>query len=206
MGVWPGEVYPLGAVFDGNGTNFSVFSEIAERVELCLYDEQGNESRIDLPEVTAYCWHGYLPDVKPGQRYGYRVHCPWEPKKGHRCNPAKLLIDPYARAVEGSVKWDKAVFPYKQGEDEKARSDSDSAPFVPKSAVVNPYFDWGGSIKPNIPLHETIIYELHTKGFTVRHPDIPDELKGDIRGCGTSCFCRVSETTRYYLGRVDARA
>jgi glycogen operon protein len=151
---------------------------------LCLFDEQGKESKIDLPEITAYCWHGYLPDVKPGQRYGYRIHGPWEPEKGHRCNPAKLLIDPYARAVEGSVEWNEAVSPYKQGEDKSLRDDSDSAPFVPKSVVVNPYFDWGGCVKPDVPLHETIIYELHTKGFTVKHPDIPDELKGTYAGLG----------------------
>lgn len=184
MRIWPGEAYPLGAVFDGNGTNFSIFSEVAERVELCLYDEQGNESKVDLPEITAYCWHGYLPDIKPGQRYGYRIHGPWEPEKGHRCNPAKLLIDPYARAIEGCVNWDNAVFPYKQGQDKPIRDDSDSAPFVPKSVVVNPYFDWGGCVKPDVPLHETIIYELHTKGFTVKHPDIPDELKGTYAGLG----------------------
>ena len=109
--MWPGSDYPLGASFDGAGTNFSIFSEIAERVELCLFDEQGNETRYDLPEVTSFYWHGYLPNLGPGQRYGFRVHGPWKPEEGHRCNPAKLLLDPYARAIEGQVQWHEAVFP-----------------------------------------------------------------------------------------------
>ncbi len=112
MKIHPGNPYPLGATYDGAGTNFSLFSEVAERVELCLFDEAGHETRIELPEVTALCWHGYLPDVEPGQRYGFRVHGPWDPGAGQRCNPAKLLLDPYAKAVEGAVEWDEAVFPY----------------------------------------------------------------------------------------------
>ena len=112
MKVWPGNAYPLGAVFDGSGTNFSLFSEIAERVELCLFDDEGAEQRVDLPEVTGYCWHGYLPTVEPGQRYGFRVHGPWDPSRGHWCNPSKLLLDPYAKAIDGQVQWDEAVFGY----------------------------------------------------------------------------------------------
>ena len=104
--VWPGNPYPLGATYDGAGTNFSLFSEVAERVELCLFDDRGNETHLDLPETDAFCWHGYLPNCGPGQRYGYRVHGPWDPNNGHRCNPAKLLLDPYGKAVEGTVKWD----------------------------------------------------------------------------------------------------
>jgi isoamylase len=108
--MWPGSNHPLGAAYDGAGTNFSIFSEIAERIELCLFDEQGNETRVDLPEVTSFCWHGYFPNLGPGQRYGFRVHGPWKPEEGHRCNPAKLLLDPYARAIEGQVQWNEAVF------------------------------------------------------------------------------------------------
>jgi isoamylase len=113
MKVWPGKPYPLGATDDGMGTNFSLFSEVAERVELCLFDENGEETRVHLPEVTAFCWHGYLPETEPGLRYGYRVHGPWAPEHGSRCNPNKLLLDPYAKAVEGQVDWNEAVFPYR---------------------------------------------------------------------------------------------
>jgi isoamylase len=113
MKVWPGKPYPLGATYDGMGTNFSLFSEVAERVELCLFDENGEETRVHLPEVTAFCWHGYLPETEPGLRYGYRVHGPWAPEHGSRCNPNKLLLDPYAKAVEGQVDWNEAVFPYR---------------------------------------------------------------------------------------------
>ena len=112
MKIWPGTPYPLGATYDGAGTNFSLFSEVAERVELCLFDEAGRETRMDLPEVMGYCWHGYLPGVEPGQRYGFRVHGPWAPEQGHRCNPAKLLLDPYAKGIDGDITWDEAVFPY----------------------------------------------------------------------------------------------
>ena len=141
--AWPGQPYPLGASWNGSGTNFSVFSEVAERVELCLFDESGNEERIDLKEVDGFCWHAYLPAVGPGQRYGYRVHGPWAPEEGHRCNAAKLLIDPYAKAIDGQVRWDDAVFPYVVRDPERPRNDKDSAPFVPKSVVSAPLFDWG---------------------------------------------------------------
>src|SRR5438874_7106252 len=152
--IWPGSAYPLGATYDGAGTNFSLFSEVAERVELCLYDDRGGETRIDLPEMDAFCWHGYLPNVGPGQRYGYRVHGPWDPANGHRCNPAKLLLDPYARAIEGTVRWDTALYPYTVGADDAMRSDVDSAPFMPRSVVINPFFDWEMDRSPNIPRHE----------------------------------------------------
>ncbi|HBZ29588.1 MAG TPA: glycogen debranching enzyme GlgX [Nitrosomonas nitrosa] len=178
MKVWPGQPYPLGAVYDGSGTNFSIFSEIAERVELCLFDEEGIETRIDLPEVTGYCWHGYLPSIEPGQRYGFRVHGPWEPTNGQRCNPAKLLLDPYAKAIEGQVKWHEAVFPYCFDKGPDIRSDRDSAPFVPHSVVHQPHFEWNGDRRLQIPWHETIIYETHVKGLTARHPEIPPELRG----------------------------
>jgi glycogen operon protein len=178
MKVWPGHPYPLGAVYDGSGTNFSLFSEIAERVELCLFDGEGRETHIDLPEVTGYCWHGYLPMVEPGQRYGFRVHGPWKPEDGHRCNPAKLLIDPYAKAIEGQVRWDEAVFPYRFNDGPEARSESDSAPFMPRCVVHQPHFDWSGDRRLQLPWHETIIYETHVKGLTARHPEVPVELRG----------------------------
>ncbi|MGG7054942.1 glycogen debranching protein GlgX [Nitrosomonas sp. ANs5] len=179
--VWLCKPYPLGASFDGQGTSFSLFSEVAERVELCLFDEQGRETRVDLPETTAYCWHGYLPDVKPGQRYGYRVHGPWAPDRGQLCNPAKLLLDPYAKAIDGQVQWDEAVYPCRINEPD-IRDERDSAPFVPRSVVIDPRFDWGDDQHPDTPWHESIIYELHVKGFTKRHPGIPDSLRGTYAG------------------------
>jgi isoamylase len=182
MKVWPGTPYPLGTVYDGSGTNFSVFSEIAERVELCLFDEDGNETRVDLPEKTGNCWHGYLPTIEPGQRYGYRVHGPWEPDNGHRCNPGKLLLDPYAKAIEGHVQFDESVFPYSFKDGPEARDDRDSAPFMPRSVVHQPHFDWSGDRSLQLPWHETIIYETHVKGLTATHPEVPPELRGTYAG------------------------
>jgi isoamylase len=178
---WPGHPYPLGAAYDGGGTNFSLFSEMAEGVDLCLFDEDGTEERLPLEEIDAFVWHAYLPTVSPGQRYGYRVHGPWAPEHGQRCNPAKLLIDPYAKAIEGAVVWDQACFPYTFG-DENSRNDDDSAPFVPRSIVHNPYFDWGNDRPPDIQLNESVIYEVHVKGFTQRHPDIPEAQRGTYSG------------------------
>ena len=178
MHIWPGHPYPLGATYDGTGVNFSLFSEVAARVELCLFDEAGEETRVDLPEVTSYCWHGYLPQVQPGQCYSFRVHGPWAPEGGQRCNPAKLLLDPYAKAIEGQVQWDEAVFSYDFGDGAEAHNDRDSAPFMPKSVVINPFFDWGNDRHPRTPWHQTVIYEVHVKGFTTTHPDIPPEVRG----------------------------
>ncbi len=178
---WPGRPYPLGAAYDGGGTNFSLFSEVADGVELCLFDDRGGEERLRLEEVDAFCWHAYLPAVTPGQRYGYRVHGPWAPERGQRCNPAKLLLDPYAKAVEGQVHWDQACFPYNFG-DENSRNDDDSAPFVPRSVVHNPYFDWGNDRPPDVQLNESVIYEVHVKGFTARHPEIPQAQRGTYSG------------------------
>jgi isoamylase len=184
MKIYPGNPFPLGATYDGRyeskGTSFSLFSEVAERIELCLFDD-GHETRIDLPEVTAFCWHGYLPDVGPGQRYGFRVHGPWDPAEGHRCNPNKLLLDPYAKAIEGQMQWNEAVFPYHFG-DPDSKNDLDSAPFMPKCVVTDPSFDWGGDCPPCIRAHETVIYEVHVKGFTKRHPGVPPELRGTYAG------------------------
>jgi isoamylase len=176
--IWPGNNYPLGSSYDGAGTNFSIFSEIAEGVDLCLFDDHGNETKIALPEVTSFCWHGYLPNVGPGQRYGFRVHGPWNPQEGQRCHPSKLLLDPYARAVEGEVKWDQAVFTYSFDDPDGSLNDADSAPFMPKSVVINPYFDWSNDRHPRTRWHEAIIYEVHVKGFSVNFPEIPEELRG----------------------------
>jgi isoamylase len=181
MRPWPGHAYPLGASYDGAGTNFAIFSEVAQRVELCLFTDDGEEERITLVEVDGFVHHGYLPNVEPGQRYGYRVHGPYDPAQGLRCNPNKLLIDPYAKALDGPVRWDEAVFGYPFG-DPDARSDTDSAPFVPKSVVVNPFFDWGTDRSPRIPYHETVIYEAHVKGLTIAHPEIPEDLRGTYTG------------------------
>ncbi|HVL03872.1 MAG TPA: glycogen debranching protein GlgX, partial [Acidimicrobiales bacterium] len=182
MRIWPGDPYPLGATYDGMGTNFSVFSEVAERVELCLFDDDGNETRVDLPEVSALCWHGYLPNMGPGQRYGFRVHGPRDLPAGHRCNPRKLLLDPYAKAVDGGTNWDEAVFGYRFGDPDGDANDLDSARFVGKSVLPNPYFDWANDRHPRTPWHETILYEVHVKGFTATHPDIPAELRGTYAG------------------------
>ena len=183
--VWPGQPYPLGATWDGEGTNYAVFSEGAEAVELCLFDEEGGERRISLPEVTAHVWHGYVPEVGPGQRYGFRVHGPYDPDHGHRFNPAKLLIDPYARAVEGRVDWDDSVFGYRVGADDLVRDDRDSAPHVPRSVVVHDAFPWGEDRRPNVPWADTIIYEAHVRGFTVRHPDVPEHQRGTYAAMGS---------------------
>jgi glycogen operon protein len=179
--MWPGSAYPLGASFDGGGTNFAIFSEVAERIELCLFDDDGKETRLDLPERNAFVWHGYLPRVGPGQRYGYRVHGPYEPAAGLRCNPAKLLLDPYAKAVDGRIAWDEALFSYRFG-DPTSRNDDDSAPFAQTSVVVNPFFDWGDDRLLKIPYNETVIYEAHVKGMTMRHPGIPEDVRGSYAG------------------------
>ena len=179
--VWPGEPLPLGAIWDGRGTNFSVFSEVATRVELCLFDEQGQEQRIRLREVTAFCWHAYLRGIGPGQRYGFRVEGPWTPAEGQRCNPHKLLLDPYARAVSGEVQWGPAVLPYVLDNPDE-QSTEDSAPYVPRGIVVDPAFDWGNDRAPRTPLHESVIYEVHVKGFTARMHDVPAEQRGTYAG------------------------
>jgi isoamylase len=179
--LWPGAPYPLGATFDGLGTNFSVFSEAAERVELCLFDD-GTETRVPLPEVTGYVWHGYAPTVGPGQRYGFRVHGPYEPAEGLRCNPHKLLIDPYAKAIDGELDWGQPVFGYTFGDPDGPPNTQDSAASVPKSIVASPFFDWGEDRHPRTPMHETVIYEVHTKGLTKLHPDVPEELRGTYAG------------------------
>ena len=183
--IWPGRPFPLGAIWDGNGTNFSLFSENAERVELCLFDTDDNETRVPLPERTAYNWHGYLPGVGPGQRYGFRVYGPYAPEQGRRFNPSKLLLDPYAKAIEGPIRWERAnVLPYlPDGEDADLQpDDEDDAAAIPKCIVVDPVFDWEGDTLLRTPWHETVIYETHVRGFTNRHPDVREDLRGTYAG------------------------
>jgi isoamylase len=177
MQIWPGSAYPLGATYDGSGTNFALFSEVAERVELCLFDTDGAEARHDLPEMDGFVWHAFLPGVEPGQRYGYRVHGPYDPSRGHRCNPSKLLLDPYAKAIDGKFEWGQALFSYNFG-DAQSRNDEDSAGAMPKSVVISPFFDWGVDRPPKRQYAESVIYEAHVKGLTYQHPEIPAELRG----------------------------
>ncbi|HEV8540099.1 MAG TPA: glycogen debranching protein GlgX [Nitrospiraceae bacterium] len=190
MRVWPGRSYPLGATWDGEGVNFALFSENATAVELCLFDEhdQGHEShRIQITERTDQVWHVYLPEVRPGQFYGYRVHGPYDPVAGHRFNPAKLLIDPYAKALSGFVKWSDTMFGYQMGGEDAdlVRDDRDNAGQVPKSVVIEQAFSWGDDRLLKTPWEKTVIYEVHVKGFTMRHPDVPDALRGTYAGLAT---------------------
>ena len=172
---------PLGARHDGRGTSFALFSSIADAVELCLFDDAGRETRFDLEQGEGFVWQGYLPGVAPGRRYGFRVHGPWDPPSGARCNPAKLLLDPYARAIAGEVRWDPAV--YGHAPDDPDRADSnDSAPFVPRSVVVAADFDWGDDQRPGYATADSIFYEVHTEGFTKLHPDVPEEIRGTYAG------------------------
>jgi isoamylase len=197
MRIWPGTPYPLGATWDGWGTNFTLFSEVAERVELCLFGEgdegtpegtpEGTqhatlaETRVELTEVDGFVWHGYLPGIAPGQRYGYRVHGPNDPPRGLRCDGSKLLLDPYGKAVEGDVRWDESLFDY-QFTNPRKRNTADSAPHMPKNVVINPFFDWGNDRAPQTPYHETIIYEAHVRGLTLCHPEVPAAQRGTYAG------------------------
>ena len=181
MQIWPGSPYPLGATFDGSGTNFALFSEGAERVELCLFDGDGGETRVPLVDVDAFVHHGYLPTVQPGQRYGYRVHGDYDPASGKRFNPNKVVLDPYAKAVDGQVTWGQPVFGYDFG-DPDSRNDEDSAAHQMMGVVVNPYFDWSGDRQPKTPYAESFIYEAHVRGLTQSHPVVPDEIRGTYSG------------------------
>jgi isoamylase len=178
---WPGTPYPLGATFDGAGTNFAVFSEVADFVELCLFDSDGMETRIRLPEVDGFVHHGYLSGVGPGQWYGYRVHGPYDPANGQRCNPNKLLLDPYAKAIGGEVDWDESVFGYRFDAPDE-RNDADSAQHTAFGVVVNPFFDWATDRPPNTPYNESVIYEAHVRGLTKLHPEIPPQQRGTYSG------------------------
>ena len=181
MQTWPGRPYPLGATYDGSGTNFAVFSEVAERIELCLVADDGTEERLDLPEVDAFVWHAYLPDVHPGQRYGFRVHGPYDPAHGQRCDPAKLLLDPYAKAIDGQIDGHPSLYSYVFGEPD-VMSTEDSAAHTMTSVVINPFFDWGHDRPPNHEYHASVIYEAHVKGLTALHPDIPADQRGTYAG------------------------
>ena len=183
MQVWAGTSYPLGATYDGVGTNFALFSDAADKVEVCLFDENGVEKRHALPEVDGFVWHGYLAGVQPGQRYGFRVHGPNDPKAGVRCNPNKLLLDPYAKAIDGDIDWDDSLFGYKLSNPEE-RDDTDSAAHLPKCVVANPYFDWAEDRSPRHHYHETVIYETHVRGLTMKHPGVPKALRGTYAGIG----------------------
>ena len=179
--VWPGSHFPLGATADAGGTNFTLASEVAEAVELCLFDESGVETRFELGEYDSGVWHGYLPGVGLGQRYGYRVHGPYDRSRGLRCNPNKLLLDPYTRALAGELTWGPELFDYRWDDPERM-STSDSAGLVPTSLVVDPAFDWSQDVPPRISYADSVIYEVHVKGFTATHPDIPEDLRGTYAG------------------------
>jgi isoamylase len=177
--------FPLGATWDGLGVNFALFSANATRVELCLFDEEARETeRVTLPEYTDEVWHGYLPDARPGQLYGYRVHGPYEPEKGHRFNPNKLLLDPYAKQIVGQFKWHDALFGYTIGHPDEDLSfdERDSAPYVPKSRVIDSAFTWGNHYWPGVPWDRTILYEMHVRGYTMLHPNVPETLRGTFAG------------------------
>ena len=177
-------MYPLGASYDGAGVNFALFSQVAQKVELCLFDEEDRETRVEMTEQNSYVWHNYLPGIQPGQRYGYRVYGPYDPAKGLRCNPNKLLLDPYAKAIEGNIAGDESLYSYwfKSPEDVTSMNTLDSAPHTMKSAVVNPYFDWGNDQHPNISYHDSVIYEAHVRGMTNLNLDVPPDIRGTYAG------------------------
>lgn len=203
LAVWRGNSYPLGATWDGMGVNFALFSEHAEKVELCLFDDSGQKefARIQMPDQTDLIWHAYLPEIRPGQKYGYRVYGPYKPEEGLRFNPNKLLLDPYAKAIQGELNWNDAHFAYRIGDPDEDLSfdERDSAPFMPKSVVVEQAFTWGTDQKPGIPWHETVIYEMHVKGFSKLNAELPEGLRGTYSGLG-------SEPSIAYLKKLGVTA
>src|SRR5579863_4713032 len=188
--VWPGRPYPLGSNWDGEGVNFALYSEHAEKVELCLFDITGKREtlRVPLPEQTDMVWHGYLPEVRPGQLYGYRVFGPYAPEQGHRFNHHKIFLDPYGKQIQGGIRWSDAHFGYRVGSKQEDLSFDrrDNAAGMPKNRVIDSAFTWGADAPPRIPWHETVIYELHVKGFTKCHPDVPEHLRGTYAGLATA--------------------
>ena len=189
MRIWPGNPTPRGATYDGNGVNFSLYSRVATRVEVCLFDVKDptrETARFDLIQGTSHVWHAYVPDLKPGVLYGVRVHGPYAPEQGHRCNPSKLLVDPYARALWGEVDWKQPVFGYQIGNEraDLSMDQRDSAAGVPKGVVVDDAFDWGKDRPPGTPWRSTVIYEVHVRGFTMKHPEVPEALRGSYAGLG----------------------
>jgi len=179
--VWTGNAYPLGATYDGNGTNFAIFSQTATAVQLCLFNESGRETRIAVEAVDAFVWHCYLPHVLPGQLYGYRIEGPYDPPRGLRCNPNKLLLDPYAKAVSGDIDWNPAMFSYDFGDPDSFNS-LDSGSSTVKGVVISPFFDWQGDKPPHIPYNDSLIYEAHVRGLTMLHPEVPEEERGTFAG------------------------
>ena len=210
MEVWPGAPFPLGATWDGEGTNFSLFSEHAERVELCLFDNEDRETCVELTERTSLNWHCYLPGVHAGQRYGFRVHGPYEPQNGHRFNSSKLLLDPYAKSIEGPILFEKGnVHPYEPmgGEDDDLTpDDSDDAAAIPKCVVIDPRFDWQDDRPPNTPLADSVIYEAHVKGFTMLHPEVREDLRGTYAGLASDAGGRLPQAARRDRDRAAAGA
>ena len=197
-----GMPFPRGATWSGLGVNFALFSANATKVELCLFDDQGEREieRIELPEFTDEIWHGFLPDARPGSIYGYRVHGPYDPAHGHRFNPNKLLLDPYAKAVVGNIEWNPTLFGYKmESGDDLSFDESDSAPFMPRCRVIDPAFTWGDERPPRAPWSRTVIYELHVRGYTKLHPLVSEGLRGT---------CRAEPLARYRhnRSRTDAGA
>src|SRR5918996_1593558 len=192
MHIWPGHPYPLGATWDGAGVNFALFSAHASGVDLCLFDspESPHERlRLPLPECTDEVWHGYVPQLRPGQCYGYRVYGPYTPADGHRFNPAKLLLDPYAKAISGTIRWGDVLSGYSMDHSVEERDlyadPRDSAAHIPKSVVVESAFTWGDDQPPRTPWNHTVIYECHVKGMTMRHPRVPEALRGTYLGLAT---------------------
>lgn len=193
MRIWPGSPYPLGATWDGSGVNFAIFCENGTKVELCLFDSadaQHESQRIAFTEVTDQVWHAYFPELLPGQIYGYRIHGPYDPANGHRFNPNKILLDPYAKLLARDVKWDDSLFGYCLGQDDLTFSETDSAPFAPLAVVVDTAFTWGNDTPPKTPWHKTLIYEAHVKGLTMRHPDVPEELRGTYAGLASEAIIK----------------
>ncbi|MGA8370086.1 MAG: hypothetical protein WB765_08145, partial [Acidimicrobiales bacterium] len=187
MRIWPGSPYPLGATWDGEGVNFAIFSEHATAVELCLFDTPESSepsAQVSMPAATDRVWHAYLPDVRPGALYGYRIDGPYAPDEGHRFNPAKLLIDPYAKAVSGTIRWSDELFGYTIGDpaEDLSLDPRDSAGAMPKCVVADPAFTWGDDTSPNTPWNRTVIYECHVRGMTMGHPGVPEHLRGTYLG------------------------
>ncbi|MCP4966598.1 MAG: glycogen debranching protein GlgX [bacterium] len=198
--VWPGEPYPLGATYDGAGTNFAIYAENADRVELCLFDNDNNEISIRLEEITAFTHHAYVVGVEPGQRYGYRVHGPWSPADGLTFNSAKLLLDPYSKAIEGEVNWSEDVFAHQLAHPNRI-SETDSAQHVPRSIVVDTSFDWGDDTAPGTPLYKSVIYETHVRGISMTHPDVPTDLRGTF--AGIACEPVIQHLQRLGISAVE---
>ncbi len=200
---------PLGATWNGRGVNFALFSANATKVELCLYEDDGATEieRVTLPEYTDEVWHGFLPDARPGTFYGYRVHGPYEPDSGHRFNPNKLLIDPYAKALHGRLEWNPALFGYTmESGDDLSFDERDSAGYMPKCRVVDPAFTWGDDRQPRTAWERTIVYELHVRGYTMRHPEVPEALRGTFRGLTDPAVLDHIRRARRHRGRIAAGA